>query len=117
MKEGENMKLMIYVMNKPEHLDKFLKELSKNSIKGATIFSSTGMGRRLSGNEDIPWLGSLKAILDMPRTESKVIMLALPKEQVDVVYQVIEQISGPLSEPNSGIAFTLDIDSIKGYKG
>ena len=30
------MKLMIYVMNKPEHLDKFLKELSKNSfIKGA----------------------------------------------------------------------------------
>ncbi len=111
------MKLMLYVMNKPEHLDKFLKELSKNQIKGATIFSSTGMGRRLAGNEDIPWLGSLKAILDMPRTESKVIMLALPEEQVDIVYQVIEQVGGDLSEPNTGIAFTLPIDSIKGYKG
>jgi nitrogen regulatory protein PII len=111
------MKLMIYVMNKPEHLDKFLKELAKQSIKGATIVSSTGMGRSLAGREDVPWLGSLKAILDMPRTESKVIMLALPDEQVDTVYQVIEQIGGDLSLPNTGIAFTLPIDSIKGYKG
>lgn len=111
------MKLMIYVMNKPEHLDKFLKELSKNSIKGATIISSTGMGRALAGKDDVPWLGSLKAILDMPRTESKVIMLALPDEQVDVVYQIIEQIGGNLKEPNTGIAFTVPIDSIKGYKG
>ncbi|MDY0074705.1 MAG: hypothetical protein WC992_02500 [Acholeplasmataceae bacterium] len=111
------MKLMFYVMNKPEHLDKFLKELSKQNIKGATIFSSTGMGRRLMGNDDVPWLGSLKAILDMPRTESKVIMLALPEEQVKIVYEVIEQVGGDLSQPNTGIAFTVPIDSIKGYKG
>jgi nitrogen regulatory protein PII len=111
------MKLLVYVMNKPEHLDKFLKELSKNSIKGATIISSTGMGRRLMGNDDIPWIGSLKAILDMPRTESKVILIALPDEQVKTVYEVIEQVGGDLSQPNTGIAFTLPIDSIKGYKG
>src|SRR5690554_6921874 len=111
------MKLMIYVMNKPEHLDKFLKELTKKDIKGATIVSSTGMGRRLFGNEDVPWLGSLKAILDMPRTESKIILIALPDEQVDIVYEVIEQVGGDLSHPNTGIAFTIPIDSIKGYKG
>ena len=111
------MKLMIYVMNKPELLDKFLKQLSKEGIKGATIVSSTGMGRRLYGNEDVPWLGSLKAILDMPRAESKVIMLALPDEHVDIVYRVIEEVGGDLSQPNTGIAFTLPIDSIKGYKG
>ena len=111
------MKLMIYVMNKPEHLDKFLKELTKKDIKGATIVSSTGMGRRLFGNEDVPWLGSLKAILDMPRTESKIILIALRDEQVDIVYEVIEQVGGDLSQPNTGIAFTIPIDSIKGYKG
>ena len=111
------MKLMIYVMNKPELLDKFLKELSKNQIKGATILESTGMGRKLAGNEDIPWIGSLKAILDVPRKESHVIILALPDEQVEVVYQVIETVAGDLMAPNSGIAFTLPIDSIKGYKG
>ena len=111
------MKLMLYVMNKPEQLEKFLKELTKKNIKGATIVSSTGMGRALAGKEDVPWLGSLKAILDMPRTESKVIMLALPDEQVDIVYQVIQDIAGNLDAPNTGIAFTVPIDSIKGYKG
>lgn len=117
MKEGDIMKLMIYVMNKPEYLDKFLKELTKHDIKGATIISSTGMGRRLFGQDDIPWLGSLKAILDMPRTESKVILIALPDEHVELVYKVIEDVVGDLSQPNSGIAFTVDITSIKGYKG
>ncbi len=111
------MKLMIYVMNKPENLDKFLKELNKQSIKGATIVSSTGMGRRLAGSDDIPWIGSLKAILDTPRSESKVIMLALPDEQVKTVYDIIEQVGGDLTQPNTGIAFTVPIDSIKGYKG
>jgi nitrogen regulatory protein PII len=111
------MKMLIYVMNRPELLDKFLKELAKNQIKGGTIIDSTGMGRRLAGNDDIPWIGSLRAVFDMPRAESKTILLVLPDEQVDVVYGIINTISGDLSKPNTGIAFTLPIDSVKGYKG
>lgn len=110
------MQVMFYVLNYPEKLDKFVKELHKNNIKGATIFNSTGMGRQLAGKEDIPWIGSLKAILDTPRSESRVIMLALPDEQVETVYTIIENLAGDLSQPNSGIAFTMPISSIKGYK-
>lgn len=117
VKEGIIMQLFIYVMNKPELLDKFLKQLMKSNIKGATILSSTGMGRQLAGSEDVPWLGSLKSILDMPRAESKVILIALPEAQVDDVYRIIDEVAGDLNAPNSGIAFTIPIQSIKGYKG
>ncbi len=111
------MKLFIYVLHKTELLDKLLKELHKNQIKGATILNSTGMGRKLFATDDHAFIGSLRAMFESSRVDSNMILIALPDEQVDTVFQVIHDIVGDLKEPYNGIAFTIDIDKIKGYKG
>jgi len=113
----EIMKLFIYVLHKTELLDKLLKELHKNQVKGATILNSTGMGRKLFATDDHAFIGSLRAMFESSRVDSNMILIALPDEQVDTVFQVIHDVVGDLKEPYNGIAFTVDIDKIKGYKG
>lgn len=111
------MKLVLYVMNKTSLMDKFLKELNANGIKGATIISSTGMGRKLFGNEDSPMFGGLRTLFEGTRPESNVIMMVVKDdEQVEKVYKIIDDVAGDLNQPNSGIAFALPLDSVKGFK-
>jgi nitrogen regulatory protein PII len=111
------MKLFIYVLHKTDLLDKLLKELHKNQIKGATIINSTGMGRKLFATDDHAFIGSLRAMFESSRVDSNMILIALPDEQVDTVFQVLHDVVGDLSQPYNGIAFTLPIDKIQGYKG
>lgn len=110
------MKLLVYVMNSVSLQEKFLLQLKERGIKGATIINSTGMGRVLADNEDRDIIGSLKFLFDNPRAESRTFLMALEEEQVAVVMNIIDEVAGDLSRPNSGIVFTLPIDQIKGYK-
>ncbi len=108
------MKLVVYVMNRTEYLDEFLHELKEKNINGATILNSTGMVGRLIQNDDMEFIGSLKALFENPRKESRVILMAVDDELVKTIYQIIDEVCGGLDKPNSGIAFTLSIDDIKG---
>jgi len=108
------MKLVVYVMNKTELLEEFLLELKANNINGATILNSTGMARKLIQNDDMEFIGSLKTLFANPRKESHVILIAISEERVKTVLKVIDYVCGNLEEPDSGIAFTLSIDEIKG---
>ncbi|MDD5602179.1 MAG: hypothetical protein PHP78_04360 [Candidatus Izemoplasmatales bacterium] len=110
------MKLVVYVMNDTALLEPFLRDLNNNNIRGATIISSTGMARKLYESDDMRFIGSLRTLFDNSRVESNVILMVLPDDLVAVAYQVIERIVGDLSKPNSGIAFTLPIENVKGYK-
>jgi len=110
------MKFLVYVMNKVDLMDAFIHQLKEKSIKGATIINSTGMGRKLVENEDMDFIGSLRVLFDNPRAESRTFFMALEDEQVPVVMQIIDEIAGDLTKPNSGIVFTMPIDFIKGYK-
>lgn len=110
------MKLLVFVMNRTELLDEFLHVLKEKGIKGATILNSTGMARKLIQNDDMEFIGSLKTLFDNPRKESNVILVVLPKEQVEVVYGVINAVCGDLSQPNSGIVFTVPIENLVGCK-
>ncbi len=108
------MKLVVYVMNKTELLEEFLLELKKNNINGATILNSTGMARKLIQSDDMEFIGSLKKLFENPRKESNVILIALKDELVKTVFEIVDHVCGDLSEPDSGIIFTLPIDQIKG---
>lgn len=108
------MKLLVYVMYKTELLEEYLHELKENNINGATILNSTGMARQLIQSDDMEFIGSLKALFENPKKESNVILMALKDEQVPIVFRIIDNVCGCLDQPNTGIAFTLDIDQIKG---
>jgi nitrogen regulatory protein PII len=110
------MKLLVYVMNKVDLMDRFIHRLKEINIKGATVIESTGMGRILAENDDMDFIGSLKVLFDNPRAISRTFLMALEDEQVPVVLHLIDEIAGDLSRPNTGIVFTLPIETIKGYK-
>jgi len=111
------MKLVIYVMNDIQLLDRFLKRLKERGIRGATIINSTGMGRKLASMEDsIALFGGLKALFDSSRSESNVILMASEDDHVAVIYDTIHEVAGDLSKPNSGIVFTVPLDNVEGYK-
>lgn len=110
------MKLMVVVLSKIELLDELLGGFIEAGIRGATILQSRGMARELynSGRNSDMFLGSLRAILDPDREESRTILTVIKDEQVQDAVHVIEATVGLLTEPDSGIVFTMPVDFIKG---
>jgi nitrogen regulatory protein PII len=113
------MKLLIFVLNDVEKLDKLLKEFAKQSITGATVISSSGMVHELSKSNDetlASIVGSLRKLFNPNDTQNKTIFMAIKQEKVNDVVNIIESVVGSLDQPNSGIVFTLPIDFIRGMK-
>lgn len=110
------MKLLILILNKTEDMEDILAEFANYNIPGATILSSAGMARTLSNSnyENMSFLGSLRAILDPDRRENKTILTVIKDNQVDDAITAIENVIGDLSNPDTGIAFTVPVDFVKG---
>ena len=111
------MKLLTFVLNQTEKLDELLTEFAHMGIGGGTILESTGMARVLGGHhdeEDIPFLGSLRSLLDPQREKSRTILLVLSDEMIPVPVDAFERVVGDLSHRDTGIAFSVPIDFVKG---
>ncbi|MDD3340215.1 MAG: hypothetical protein PHS82_15325 [Lachnospiraceae bacterium] len=114
------MKLLFFVLNKPEKLDDVLTNFADHDIHGATIVDSKGMVRLLNKRHDedeIPFLGSVRAYLNPSREKSNLIITALEDEKVEAAVTAIEEIVGSLNKKDTGVVFTVPIDFAKGlYK-
>lgn len=111
------MKVLFFVLNKTEKLDDVLTEFAHADIGGATILSSTGMARVLSSHyedDDIPFLGSVRAFLNPDRKKSYTIFAVLNDKEVETAIQVIEKVVGNLNHKDTGIVFTFPVDFVKG---
>lgn len=108
------MKLMIFILSNADLLNFLLEDFSKAGIKGATIINSAGMGMTLSKLENNFLGSSLRALFDSNGDENKTILCVLKDEQIATAKQVIEDVVGDLSKPNTGIFFTLPIGDIDG---
>lgn len=109
-------KLLVLILNKTEALEEILAELADSNITGATILSSAGMARTLSNSqyENMSFLGSLRAVLDPDRRESKTILMVIDEDKLDLAISSIENVIGSLDSPDTGIAFTIPVDFTKG---
>lgn len=108
------MKLVVFILHQTEKLEKLLCGLSDAKISGATIIESTGMAQALYNMEEGAFLESLRLFLDPSREENHTILMVLKEEQIPVAKQVIYEVIGDLSKPNTGILFTLPIDEVEG---
>ncbi len=114
------MKLLFFVLNKPEKLDDVLVEFVNHNINGATVIDSAGMARILCDkhdNNEIPFLGSIRAYLHPEREKSSTILAVIQDEQLEEAIAAIELVVGDLSKKDTGIVFSVPIDFVKGmYK-
>ncbi|MBQ8883319.1 MAG: hypothetical protein IJ031_01800 [Oscillospiraceae bacterium] len=110
------MKLMVFILNKVESLDFFLEGLAAAGISGATIIESAGLAMTLSKLDSSFLSASLRAIFSNGNEDNRTILSVIREDQLDTVRKVIYTTIGPLSEPNTGILFTVPIDYVEGTK-
>ena len=108
------MKLLIIVLNKVEYLDKLLAKFGQCSIPGATILNSKGMAQELGSHDELRFLGSLRLLMNPARQENVTILMAIPDEKVKTVSKIVNEVTGGLDQPDTGILFTVPIDYTEG---
>lgn len=109
------MQLVVLVLNKTECLEELLEKFVEINVKGATIIESSGMAKALYNDSHVSDLfGSLRALIN-PRKESKTIFCVVKDEIVQDVRDAVEEVTGGLDNPDTGILFsvpTLFVDGI-----
>ncbi len=108
------MKLLVLILNKVEKLEEVLEGFLEVGITGATIIESVGMGQILS--EEVPIFAGLRFMFAGAKPHNKTIFSVIKNEKEDYVMSILENILGDLSEPGTGIAFTISLDRVEGLK-
>ena len=107
------MKLLIAIIKDCPKVEEILMGFLEHDVTGATVFEGQGMGQIL-GN--IPIFADARGFFPGSAHDSYMIVSAIRADQVDECTRVVEHVCGPLSEPASGIVFTLPVDTLFGLK-
>ena len=102
------MQAFVLVLNRTEYLDTLLTRMSESGITGATVLDSRGMARILC-DEDTPMFGSLRSFLNPERRSSKTVFVILEDEQVSSVRALVNEVTGGLDAPDTGIMFATPV--------
>ena len=105
------MEMFVMVLNKVECLEPILEEMLNQGFGGATIFDSTGMLRVLDGDEnvDLPMLGLLRHFHNPERAKCKTMFAVIDESQRQALVDIIDQKTGGLNQPDTGIVFTVPV--------
>ena len=110
------MVLYVLVLNKIELLEPLFEKMLDRGIRGATVMESTGMMRVLSDDENanLPMYGLLRQLYSPERRQSRTVFIVLPEEQIPTVEAIVDEVTGGLDQPDTGIAFAMPITYQKG---
>jgi nitrogen regulatory protein PII len=110
------MKLVVFVLNKEELLEQVLEAYVEAGVDGATILDSEGMGRFLT--YEVPLFADFKEFMKGNKPYNKTILSVVRDESViPRLERLIDSVCGGLSEPGTGIFFTLPVDYAAGLVG
>ncbi|MBR1738840.1 MAG: hypothetical protein IJ737_00985 [Ruminococcus sp.] len=110
------MKLLVLILNKTNALEYLLEGLSAAGIGGATIIQSSGLAVTLSKMNSNFLSASIRAILTGDEEDNRTIFSIIDDDQLDIARRVIYHTVGDLSQPNTGILFTVPLDFVEGRK-
>jgi nitrogen regulatory protein PII len=111
------MKMILFVLNDPMRLLDLLKAWKEAGVSGATVLSSTGMGRinqSMALRDDLPLMPSLSDFFVQSEDLSRTIFTVVQEDLVGRILKVTEEIVGDLDEPGNGILVVLPIDTVHG---
>jgi len=110
------MQAFFVVLNQPEHLEPLLQKMLESGITGSTVLDSRGMARVLC-DEDTPIFGMLRNIVNQSRAENKTLFTVLRDEQVDTMRALVNEVTGGIAVPGTGIMFAVPISFVEGMMG
>lgn len=110
------MQLFVLILNKTECLPKLLGEFLSAGIKGATIYDSMGEVQYI-GHETVeppPIFGSLRKFINPDHEQNKTVLVILRDEQVEAARAIVNNVTGGLDKPGTGIIFTVPVLFVEG---
>lgn len=114
---GIPMQMFVLVLNREEYLDPILERMLEADIGGATILDSTGMMRVLDEDDvDLPMMGVLRHFFSPERKRSKTMFTLLEDNTIPRLMGIINDVTGGLDKPDTGIAFALPTTFVEGVK-
>ncbi|MFA6505795.1 MAG: hypothetical protein WCT14_06845 [Treponemataceae bacterium] len=103
------MKLLVFVLNKEELLEKTLEAYVEAGIPGATILESEGMGRFLA--YEVPLFADFKELMKGTAPRNKTILSLIKDENaVARLVPILKEAIGDFSSPGTGVMFTVPVD-------
>ena len=108
------MQVFVFVLNRTEHLESLLQAFSDHGLRGATVLDSRGMARILHTEDEMPIFYGLRAILEPERRISKTIFCVMEDSQVEIARKIVNDVTGGLDHPDSGIMFALPVTFTEG---
>lgn len=110
------MKLMVLILNKTEVLENLLEGLSAAGIGGATIIQSSGLAMTLQKMNSSFLSQSIRSMLTGDEEDNRTVLSVINDDQLETVRKVIYNTVGDLSQPNTGIMFTIPLDFVEGRR-
>jgi nitrogen regulatory protein PII len=108
------VKLVVIILNRVEYLEDLLTAFLEIGVGGATVLNSVGMGQIISKN--IPIFAGLSDAFPGSSPSNRTILAVVQDRQVERIARMVEEVSGSLDEPGSGLMFSLDIDQAFGFR-
>ncbi len=107
------MKLVVFVLNREELLDRVLEAYAEAGVTGATILDSEGMGHFLTF--EVPLFADFKEFMKGNKPYNKTILSVVEDEDcIPELESLLDEVCGGLSERGTGIFFTIPIDYARG---
>lgn len=110
------MKLVVFVLNREELLERVLEAYVEAGIEGATILDSEGMGRFLT--YEVPLFADFKEFMKGNKPYNKTIFSVVrDTDAITRLRPLLDEICGGLSSPGTGILFSIPVDFATGLVG
>ena len=92
------------------------KDLIQKELYGDVHLTEAGRARaqQLEAHDELRFLGSLRMLMNPAHKENKMIFMVLDGEKVRTVSRVVNEVTGGLDQPDSGILFTVPISYVEG---
>lgn len=110
------MKLLVIILNKTDALEYLLEGLSSAGIGGATIIQSSGLAMTLSKMNSSFISSSIRSMFTGDEEDNRTILSVIRNNQLDIARKVVYSTVGDLSQPNTGILFTIPLDFVEGTR-
>ena len=110
------MQVFVFVLNRTELLESLLTEFGNQGLQGATVLDSKGMARILHTEDEMPIFYGLRTIMEPEHRSSKTIFMVLPDEEVDKARKIVNQVTGGMDQPDTGIMFAMPLTMVEGLE-
>ncbi|MCA9559348.1 MAG: hypothetical protein H6704_00185 [Myxococcales bacterium] len=108
------MVMLVCILKDYRKVEEVLLALVEQGVTGATVVEGRGMGQILGS--EVPIFAGMRGLFPGSASDSHVVVSVMEATAARACVDLIDRIAGPLSQPGTGIAFTVPLGRVVGLK-